>query len=307
MSFQNPFAKQNSKQSQIQSNPTPKVDSTRENVKKTLINALEKQKDNTIQNLVKTSEQIAIEIEKEIYEQNDNSSKSKSYRDKIRKLEMRIKGMRNNYIREILKKGILSVHDFCNLDEKSLNDENFFKKFEKNSGIEANQAPEKNFSKIVKPPNMPKNIIPSIRPVIPKPIVSPIKIEKDKNDLNDNEIKKEEKENKIPEKIEEIKEEIKPVINNDNLKDKNLLKNKPPPKKIEEEKNKNDNIVTNISNELNNIKISNVNNETSINTNNDINNNLIEIGGNNLKNEENINIPSDINNNMKNVDFEVAG
>ena len=70
MSFQNPFAKQNSKKTQVQSNPTPKVDSTRENVKKTLINALEKQKDNTIQNLVKTSEQIAIEIEQEIYEQN---------------------------------------------------------------------------------------------------------------------------------------------------------------------------------------------------------------------------------------------
>ena len=128
MSFQNPFAKQNSKKTQVQSNPTPKVDSTRENVKKTLINALEKQKDNTIQNLVKTSEQIAIEIEQEIYEQNDNSAKSRSYRDKIRKLEMRIKGMRNNHIREILKKGILSVHDFCNLDEKNLNDENFFKK-----------------------------------------------------------------------------------------------------------------------------------------------------------------------------------
>ena len=40
---------------------------------------------------------------------------------------MRIKGMRNNYIREILKKGALSVHDFCNLDEKSLNDENLDK------------------------------------------------------------------------------------------------------------------------------------------------------------------------------------
>ena len=76
MSFQNPFAKQNSKKTQVQSNPTPKVDSTRENVKKTLINALEKQKDNTIQNLVKTSEQIAIEIEQEIYEQNDNSAKT---------------------------------------------------------------------------------------------------------------------------------------------------------------------------------------------------------------------------------------
>jgi hypothetical protein len=190
------------------------VDSTRENVKKTLINALEKQKDNTIQNLVKTSEQIAIEIEQEIYEQNDNSAKSKSYRDKIRKLEMRIKGMRNNHIREILKKGILSVHDFCNLDEKNLNDENFFKKFEKNMGIEVNPIQEKNFAKntkIVKPPNMPKNIIPSIRPVMPKPIVSPIKIEKekekekDKNDIIDNEIKKEEKEYKIPETIEEVK------------------------------------------------------------------------------------------------------
>ena len=91
MSLTNPFAKPKPKQPQTSSNPVPRVDSTRENVKKTLINALEKHKDDSIQGLIKTSEQIAIEIEQEVFEQNDNSSKKREYRDKIRKLEMRIK------------------------------------------------------------------------------------------------------------------------------------------------------------------------------------------------------------------------
>ena len=86
MSLTNHFAKQTSKQTRVNSNPIPKIDSTGGNVKKSLINALEKQKDDSIQNLQKTSEQIAIEIEQEIYEQNDNSSKSRAYRDKIHKL-----------------------------------------------------------------------------------------------------------------------------------------------------------------------------------------------------------------------------
>ena len=189
MSFKDPFRKSAPKQPETTSNQAPKIDATRENVKKQLINALEKNKDQSISDLVKTSEQIAIEIEQEIFEQNENSSKKREYRDKIRKLEMRIKGMRNNYIREILKNGALSVHDFCNLDEKSLSDENFFKKFKKEEMISEGDAPPSNtvgqikknnfsgkipnISKLNKPHIMPKNIIPSIRPVIPKPIFTP--------------------------------------------------------------------------------------------------------------------------------------
>ena len=126
MSLQNPFAKPVPKQNAEKSKQVVKKDSTRENVKKQLINALEKNKDNTIKDLKFTSEQIAIEIEEEVFKQNDESSKNRGYRDKIRKLEMRIKGMRNNHIRDILKKGLLSVNEFCNLDEKELNNENFF-------------------------------------------------------------------------------------------------------------------------------------------------------------------------------------
>ena len=188
MSFKDPFRKSAPKQPETTSNQAPKIDATRENVKKQLINALEKNKDQSISDLVKTSEQIAIEIEQEIFEQNENSSKKREYRDKIRKLEMRIKGMRNNYIREILKKGILSVHDFCNLDEKTLGDENYFKKLNiGNTGNISSNNNNKNISnasKIIKPPIMPKNIIPSIRPVIPKPIIPVIKKDNNLNNIN---------------------------------------------------------------------------------------------------------------------------
>ena len=184
MSLQNPFAKPVPKQNAEKSKQVVKKDSTRENVKKQLINALEKNKDNTIKDLKFTSEQIAIEIEEEVFKQNDESSKNRGYRDKIRKLEMRIKGMRNNHIRDILKKGLLSVNEFCNLDEKELNNENFFKKFlesEKPSNGDnqaGNHPPSSenlnskkfgNMPKIIKPP--PRNMIPSIRPIIPKPII----------------------------------------------------------------------------------------------------------------------------------------
>ena len=154
MSFSNPFANPAKKKEQVVSPPTPKIDSTRENVKKQLINALEKNKDNLITNLIKTSEQIAIEIEEEIFLQNDNSAKNRGYRDKIRKLEMRIKGARNNYIREILKKGILSIKDFCNLDEKNLNDENYFKSMLNNK--EPNDKNNINNTNINNSGNIPK-------------------------------------------------------------------------------------------------------------------------------------------------------
>ena len=102
---------------------------------------------------------------------------------------MRIKGMRNNHIRELLKKEIISVKDFCNLNDKELNDDNYFKNLENEQGNNnANNktvtSDKKNIgdipktTKIVKPLNMPRNI-PSIRPVIPKPIIPNIKIEKD--------------------------------------------------------------------------------------------------------------------------------
>ena len=98
MSLTNPFGKASQKKSTAK--PVTKVDSTRENVKKQLMNALEKNKDNSLQGLKLTSEQIAIEIEEEVFKQNDNSAQKREYRDKIRNLEMRIKGIRNNFIRD---------------------------------------------------------------------------------------------------------------------------------------------------------------------------------------------------------------
>ena len=299
MSFTNPFAKSGPKKEQTSSSHTPKIDATRENVKKQLINALEKNKDNSIQNLVKTSEQIAIEIEQEVYEQNDNSAKNREYRDKIRKLEMRIKGMRNNYIREILKNGALSVHDFCNLDEKSLNDENFFKKFKKEEMISEGDAPPSNtvgqikknnfsgkipsISKLNKPHIMPKNIIPSIRPVIPKPIFTPPvqennnenKIENNNNIITQPQIEEKEMKNEIKEISQEKK-----VEDITNKKNKNIIKNKPP--KIEKKEKNN-------LNEMNNIQISNTNE-------NEQNNNNIEIGGINIGMSEDNNVVSISNN-----------
>ena len=118
-SLTDPFAKPTQKHLKAQK-PSVKKDSTRENVKRQLINALEKSKDNSLPGLKLTSEQIAIEIEEEVYKQNENSCQKREYRDKIRNLEMRIKGIRNNFIRELLKKGILSVNEFCNLNEKDL-------------------------------------------------------------------------------------------------------------------------------------------------------------------------------------------
>ena len=169
MSLQNPFAKPVPKQNAEKSKQVVKKDSTRENVKKQLINALEKNKDNTIKDLKFTSEQIAIEIEEEVFKQNDESSKNRGYRDKIRKLEMRIKGMRNNHIRDILKKGLLSVNEFCNLDEKELNNENFFKKFlesEKPSNGDnqaGNHPPSSENLNSKKFGNMPKIIKPQMK------------------------------------------------------------------------------------------------------------------------------------------------
>ena len=333
MSLQNPFAKPVPKQNTEKSKQVVKKDSTRENVKKQLINALEKNKDNTIKDLKFTSEQIAIEIEEEVFKQNDESSKNRGYRDKIRKLEMRIKGMRNNHIRDILKKGLLSVNEFCNLDEKELNNENFFKKFlesEKPSNGDnqaGNHPPSSenlnskkfgNMPKIIKPP--PRNMIPSIRPIIPKPIIpsniqeKKIVDENEKNedinkkekseDINDIEISKENKNN------EPIKKEI---IFNNNIND-NI--EKPEPKKAEEPKVEfikekepinNKNIEENNDEKIGDIKIEQpepllLNGENNINVENINKNDFDDINDNININEEEKKISEKNENLMKNIE-----
>ena len=76
MSLTNPFAKPAAKENKQTVKQAPKLDSLRENVKKQLTNALEKSKDATIPNIKYTSEEIAKEIEEEVFIQNDESSKN---------------------------------------------------------------------------------------------------------------------------------------------------------------------------------------------------------------------------------------
>ena len=177
MSLTNPFAKPAPKKTAAPSKPIQKTDATRENVKKQLLNALEKSKDTSLKDIKLTSEEIAKEIEEQIFKQNDDSSKSKQYRDKIRKLEMRLKGPRNNYIRELLKKGKLSVFDFCNINDKDLMDDKYFKQLEGNT-TENTDEPKKENNKNIKNNNNPPKMIPRIaKPppfkniIMPKPPV----------------------------------------------------------------------------------------------------------------------------------------
>lgn len=254
MSLTNPFGKAPQKKSTAK--PVAKTDSTRENVKRQLMNALEKNKDNSLQGIKLTSEQIAIEIEEEVFKQNDNSAQKREYRDKIRNLEMRIKGIRNNFIREILKKGLISVSDFCNLNEKDLKDDNYFKKLEgdnqnskdENTTIQKNNfGPPKmknNTHRTVNPPKL-KNFLPKI----PTPILQETKPGENNIETNNNQTQ--------PQK----EEPINPINNNDhdhdgNLQDTNNIKEAEP---TFENKN--------IDIETNNIKLGQDNNIDSINQN----------------------------------------
>ena len=286
MSLTNPFGKASQKKSTAK--PVTKVDSTRENVKKQLMNALEKNKDNSLQGLKLTSEQIAIEIEEEVFKQNDNSSQKREYRDKIRNLEMRIKGIRNNFIREILKKGLISVSDFCNLNEKDLKDDNYFKKLEgdnqdtKDENItnqKNNFGPPKmknNTHRTVNPPKL-KNFLPKI----PAPVLPETKPEEKNIDANNNQ----------PQHQKE--EPINPINNNDhdeNLQGINNIKDVEPTFENKNIEIENKNIeIENKNIKLDDIKLDNVKLE---------NNNIIDNAYQNTIEE------TKINNNMVNIETE---
>ena len=286
MSLTNPFGKASQKKSTAK--PVTKVDSIRENVKKQLMNALEKNKDNSLQGLKLTSEQIAIEIEEEVFKQNDNSAQKREYRDKIRNLEMRIKGIRNNFIREILKKGLISVSDFCNLNEKDLKDDNYFKKLEgdnqdtKDENItnqKNNFGPPKmknNTHRTVNPPKL-KNFLPKI----PAPVLPETKPEEKNIDANNNQ----------PQHQKE--EPINPINNNDhdeNLQGINNIKDVEPTFENKNIEIENKNIeIENKNIKLDDIKLDNVKLE---------NNNIIDNAYQNTIEE------TKINNNMVNIETE---
>ncbi len=184
-------------------------------MKKTLINALEPKKD---ENCKYTSEKIALEIEEEIYKQNNNSSQSKSYREKIRKIELRIKGSRNLFIRKILKNGLIEIKTFCELDEKTLNDDNYFKQLSDDiNDNETLSTLNKGNSFINKPGKIP---IKSTRPPIVKMNIfqkRPI----ENNNIVSDEIKKKINDNFDGNNGNEIKEIIQDKniqLNKDNIK-----------------------------------------------------------------------------------------
>ena len=183
---------------------------TRENVKKQLINALDFKSDN---NCKFSSEDLALEIEKEIFIQNDNNSKSKDYRDKIRKIELRIKGNRNLFIREILKKGLISVKEFCKLDEKILNDDNYFRKLNGDNLI-SNNNDNNIFTHINKTLKFPiRNVRP---PIKNNPIIQNKQNEliSNKNENDNFRVKNNQNEKKIEFSIKENQFNINDNINN---------------------------------------------------------------------------------------------
>ena len=162
----NPFAKGPSTKNSKTSTHQEKKDTTRDNVKRQLLNSLEARLDSQIEGLKYSSEQLSKEIEEIIFEQNGKVSQSKDYRDRIRKIEMRIKGNRNNYIREMLKKGIIEPEAFCKLDEKTLNNDNYFKSL---YGKDTNPTNEKGPVKKIggsRPPALHAFHMPKIEPRI---------------------------------------------------------------------------------------------------------------------------------------------
>ena len=215
MITKDPFAKRT--QTKTESNQHHvKKDATRENVKKTLLNALEPKKDG---NSKFSAEKISLEIEEEIFKQNNNISQCKGYRDKIRKIELRIKGNRNLFIREILKNGLIDIKTFCELEEKVLNDDNYFKNLngensnnkQDNNNNNDNQKisnPNKGFSNINRPGKVPMR---TARPPVVK--MNMLKFEIPKNEVNEinninyNQNNKDEvNENKAKKKEDELNE-----------------------------------------------------------------------------------------------------
>jgi hypothetical protein len=118
----------------------------REQIKKQLIEALETgTQESSIQ---LTSEQLAIEIENNVFESKGKNSKDKLYRDRTKKIISRIKGTRNQIVRTVLKTGVFTVDDLSNMTDKELENDNYFNKFNKgdenvNKGKIINAKPPK--------------------------------------------------------------------------------------------------------------------------------------------------------------------
>lgn len=205
---------------------------------------------------------------------------------------MKLKGPRNNFIREILKRGIISVVDFCNLQDKELSDDNYFRKLEENynknseggsipkvenkNESDSNNNPKKNnlippkfkpgVHRMPKPPSINKFMIP--KPVIPS-VKEPVKQE-NKEDINN---------------IDKINNE--PKINKNIISEPNNNDNEPI---ISQAQNTDKNDIFNIV-------------ESNVNINDNINiNSGISIGGDKptINNDINIEGPISIDNKEEN-------
>ena len=259
----NPFAKAQAHKTLSTSTNVnvDKKDATRENVKKQLLNALDVNADAKISNLQYTSEKLSVEIEENIFKQNGNVSQSKGYRDKIRKFELRIKGTRNAYIREILKKGLLSVNEFCALDDKTLNDESYFKKL---IGNESGSNVNNNIVNDGKKPGSMKT-----HKTAKPPALTAFHIPKVMKEFNNDGVHN------------EIKEEDKKEFRNDNTNKENEIKEEQQHVQHVDNSSNNVNDITNVKDNGNNIfsnegetitnTISDINTNTNVNTNSNTN------------------------------------
>ena len=109
-----------------ESEQNPGLNSTRLLMINVLTIVLDQNNDNYREGLKFTSAQLAREIEEEIFRQN-NFCESEQFRKKVRIIKKRLEGEQNNFIREMLKKGKISVKDFCSLDERDLMNNDYLK------------------------------------------------------------------------------------------------------------------------------------------------------------------------------------
>jgi hypothetical protein len=122
----------------------------REQIKKQLIEAFDISTDAFSKF---TSEQLATEIENIIFEKTGKNSKDKPYRERTKRIIARVKGTRNQVVKNILKSGIFSVDELCKMNEKELEDDSYFNKY----GSEKEQVKGKSISR---PPKLNVSVVP---------------------------------------------------------------------------------------------------------------------------------------------------
>jgi hypothetical protein len=116
-------------QKSIASNSSANHDHVREQIRKQLVEAFDLQ-DSVNESKYEITE-VADFIEKEIYNLSEGDVKGKLYRDKCKKIIMRLKGKRNQHIRQMLREGGLDIALLCKMSDVQLDDDNQFKKVER--------------------------------------------------------------------------------------------------------------------------------------------------------------------------------